>query len=70
MPQTIWTTEHVDFLARLDHQRLSNQELAVLMSKHYRMRVTASHVSRLLSKMRLRGHPFFRDIPYRVAHRS
>ena len=68
MPQAIWTTEHVDYLATLDHQNLTNQQMSVLMSKQFKMRVTADHVNRLLGKMRLHGHEFFRDIPYRVGN--
>jgi hypothetical protein len=68
MPKTIWMIEHVDFLAALDHQRLTNQELSVMMSKQFKMRVTADQVNRLLGKMRLRNHEFFRDIAYRVKH--
>jgi hypothetical protein len=69
MPQAIWNNEHVDFLASLDHQNLTDQEISVLMSKQFKMRVTASHVSRLLGKMRLHNHEFFRDIPYRATGR-
>jgi len=64
MAHAIWTTEHVDFLASLHQQNLTQREMSVLMSKHFKMRVTVPHVTRLLSKMRLRGHEIFRDIPY------
>lgn len=67
MTQRMWDVEHVDYVERLMQQNsdYTAQELATLMAKKYRRRVTPSQINLLLQRMRKPGDPFFRNLPYR-----
>jgi hypothetical protein len=63
----IFDSEHADYLVELLSESLSNDELATRMSKHFKVRITAAHIQRLLSRMRSRTDPIYRAAPYRKA---
>ena len=66
MPRSsIWNVQHIDRLEELLREELSNDEMAIRMSKHFGYRVTANNVANLLSRMRQPSDPFYRNIPYR-----
>ena len=62
---SIWDTQHIDHLEELLRDDLSNDQMAIKMSKHFRFRITASNVNNLLHGMRQPFDPFYRNIPYR-----
>jgi hypothetical protein len=66
MPRTsIWNVQHIDRLEELLRDDLSNDDMAIGMSKHFGFRITAANVSNLLHRMRQPSDPFYRNIPYR-----
>ena len=66
MPRTsIWNVQHIDRLEELLQGDLSNDDLAIRMSKHFGYRITANNVATLLHRMRQPSDPFYRNIPYR-----
>jgi hypothetical protein len=65
MVQSVWTEEHYDYLEQLAKSGEKTQfEMSVAMSKHFKMRVTQTHVQRLINHMRTPGHRFYRNLPY------
>ena len=68
MPRSsIWNVQHIERLKELLRDDLSNDEMAIRMSKHFGYRITANNVANLLSHMRQPSDPFYRNIPYRQA---
>jgi hypothetical protein len=68
MPQSfMFDSEHADYLIQLLSESLSNDELAVRMSRQFKVRITTAHIQRLLSRMRSRTDPIYRAAPYRKA---
>jgi hypothetical protein len=68
MAQSIWDTEHYDYLEQLAKDGEKTQfEMSVAMSKHFKMRVTQTHVQRMINNMRTPGHRFYRNLPYFAA---
>jgi hypothetical protein len=68
MPQSlIFDSEHADYLVQLLSESLSNDELAIRMSRQFKVRITAAHIQRLLSRMRSQADPIYRAAPYRKA---
>jgi hypothetical protein len=68
MPRSlIFDSEHADYLVQLLNESLSNDELAARMSRQFKVRITAAHIQRLLSRMRSRTDPIYRAAPYRKA---
>lgn len=66
MPRTsIWDTQHADFLEELIKENLTNDAMAVRISKQYKFRVTAANVNGLLKRMRTPSDPLYRKTPYR-----
>jgi hypothetical protein len=66
MPRSsIWNVQHIERLKELLRDDLSNDEMAIRMSKHFGYRITANNVANLLSRMRQSSDPFYRNIPYR-----
>jgi hypothetical protein len=66
MPRaSIWNVQHIDRLEELVREDLSNDQLAIRMSKHLGYRITANNVAILLNRMRQPSDPFYRNIPYR-----
>jgi hypothetical protein len=66
MPRTsIWIVQHIDSLEELLRDDLSNDDMAIRMSKHFGFRITAANVCNLLHRMRHPFDPFYRNIPYR-----
>jgi hypothetical protein len=63
----MFDAEHADYLIQLLGESLSNDELAVRMSRQFKVRITAAHIQRLLSRMRSRTDPIYRAAPYRKA---
>jgi hypothetical protein len=63
----VFDSEHADYLIQLLSESLSNDELATRMSRQFKVRITAAHVQRLLSRMRNRTDPIYRAAPYRKA---
>ena len=69
MPRSsIWNVQHVESLEELFRDDLSNDEMAIRMSKHFGYRITANNVANLLSRMRQPSDPFYRNIPYRQSY--
>ena len=62
---SIWDIQHLDHLQELLRDDLSNDQMAIRMSKHFGFRITATNVGNLLSRMRQPSDPFYRNIPYR-----
>jgi hypothetical protein len=59
-------TSHIDHLQQLvSANDLSSADLATQMSRHFKQRITASHVNAMLQRMRTPSDPFFRNLPYR-----
>lgn len=55
MPRSsIWSVQHTERLKELLRDDLSNDEMAIRMSKHFWYRITANNVANLLSLMRQR----------------
>jgi hypothetical protein len=68
MPQSfMFDSEHADYLIQLLSESFSNDELAVRMSRQFKVRITTAHIQRLLSRMRSRTDPIYRAAPYRKA---
>jgi hypothetical protein len=66
MPRTSnWDTQHIDYLQEFFRDHLSNDEMAIRMSKHFGFRITTNNVANLLNRMRQPSDPFYRNIPYR-----
>ena len=65
--QSVWDTQHIDYLQELLTENLSNDQMAMRMSKKFKFRITAAHVSALLQRMRSPSDLFYRNIPYRKA---
>ena len=66
MRSSIWQDEHIDYLEQLmRHHDLTTQAMATHMSRRFRRRITATHITNLLGRMRKPSDPFFRNIPYR-----
>ena len=66
MPRaSIWNVQHIDRLEELVRDDLSNDQLAIRMSKHFGYRITVNNVANLLNRMRQPSDPFYRNIPYR-----
>jgi len=68
MPKaSIWDVQHIDHLQELFAENLSNDQMAMRMSKRFGVRITAGSVNTLLQRMRTPSDPFYRNIPYRKA---
>jgi hypothetical protein len=66
MPRTsIREIQHIGRLEELLRDDLSNDEMAIRMSKQFGYRVTANNVANLLHRMRQPSDPFYRNILYR-----
>ena len=63
----IFNAHHADYLVRLFSENFSNDELAIRMSKQFRVRITAGQVSTLLTRMRRPTDAIYRAVPYRRA---
>jgi hypothetical protein len=63
----IFNAHHADYLVRFFSENLSNDELAIRMSKQFRVRITAGQVSTLLTRMRRPTDAIYRAVPYRRA---
>ena len=62
---SIWDTQHIDHLHELLRDDLSNDQMAIRMSKHFGFRITANNLNNLLHRMRQPSDRFYRNIPYR-----
>lgn len=70
MPRlAFWTSDHADYLYQLMHNTdLTTQDLARHMSQHFKTRLTPTHVTNLLTRMRSPTDELHRPMtPYRRA---
>jgi hypothetical protein len=64
---SIFNSDHADYLIQLLTESLTNEQLAMRMSKQFKVRITAGQVSGLLTRMRRPTDPIYRAVPYRKA---
>lgn len=68
MPQSsMFDSAHADYLLQLLGESLSNDQLAMRMSRQFKVRITAGQIQRLLTRMRRPTDPMYRAVPYRKA---